>query len=68
MVNTNRCFRIGNEQMEIDNNYGGAYAGIIVFPEYAFADLPLQPSQIIETVSIGGSSSTAVAIQGVVND
>ena len=42
--------------------------GILAFPSYPFVPLPKQPSEVIETILIMGSSSTAQAITGIVDD
>ena len=39
--------------------------GMIIFPDWVFANLPLQPSQLVETEVIqGGAGSESMSITG----
>ena len=50
-------------------SYGDAFINnqIITFPDYAFGNVALQPSQILESSVIQGSPSNSVTIIGTTN-
>ena len=55
--------------MLIDYEQPIMIGGIIVFPDFAYANLPRQPGTIKDTVTIGGSTGgTVVRIAGSVGD
>lgn len=54
--------------MEITFDYPGAVAGAIVFPGWEFPDVPLQSNQIKETIQMTGSSTTATAFTGILDN
>lgn len=54
--------------MTIDfSGNGSVFDDAMTFPDWSFPDIPLQASEIKETTSICGSSTTSTAIGGEVD-
>lgn len=54
----------------METDYSSAFVlsgNAITFPEYPFSIVPLQPSQILETITLEGTNvNTSVGVGGVV--